>query len=280
MRAFTRSKPDPPRARRRFGQHFLADSRAVHRIVDALAPAADEPVLEIGPGQGALTSRLIGAASRIAAVEVDRGLAAALRQRFDPEKLLLFERDVLSLDLADVAPALSCPPGAPLAVVGNLPYNISKPVAMKLVAERESVSRAVLMFQREVADRLTAGFGTRAYGPLTVLAGRAYRVTALFDLSPAAFRPRPAVTSTVTRWERRPPDDLPPALEPALRACLAACFAHRRQTLLNNVRAALPGGVDEARALLASAGLDPGARAEAVPPEGFLILASFWPRGD
>ncbi len=277
MRVFTRVKPVPTRARPRLGQHFLTDPRAVHRIVEALAPSPGEAVLEIGPGRGALTSHLIHAAGRIAAVELDRELAAALGERFASGDLVLFERDVLRLDLAEVAAALGLSPGSPLAVAGNLPYGISKPVAAKLVVERGAVSRAVLMFQREVADRLVASPGTKEYGPLTVLVGRAFRVTALFDLPPSAFRPRPAVISTVTRWDRLPPGDLPRAIEPALRASLSACFARRRQTLLNNLRAALPGGADEARALLERAALDPGARAETVPPEGFVELARFWP---
>jgi 16S rRNA (adenine1518-N6/adenine1519-N6)-dimethyltransferase len=277
MRAFLREKPVRHRARRRLGQHFLADRRAVRRIIEALDPSPGEPVLEIGPGRGALTSDLVRAAGRIAAVELDSDLAAALGARFPTGSLALFERDILLLELKEVAEALGFASPAPLAVVGNLPYGISKPVAAKLVAERDAVSRAVLMFQREVASRLVARPGTKDYGPLTILVGRAYRVESLFDLPPSSFRPRPAVVSTVTRWERLPAGKLPPAIEPALRDALSACFAHRRQTLLNNLRAALPGGADEARALLARAALDPGLRAEAVPPEGFLDLAAIWP---
>jgi 16S rRNA (adenine1518-N6/adenine1519-N6)-dimethyltransferase len=271
-------RPDPPFARRRFGQHFLANPRTATRIVEALAPAPDEPVLEIGPGRGALTAPLLEAAGRIAAVELDRDLASELRERFDGDRLVLFETDVLRFPLRKVAPALGHPDGSLLAIAGNLPYNISKPVASKLIREREQVARAVLMFQREVAERLTAAPATKAYGPLTVLAGLAYRVTALFDLSPSAFRPRPAVWSTVTRWERRDPDDLPGPLEQPLRACLAACFARRRQTLFNNLRAALPGGADDARALLLETGLDPGARAESLPAASFVALAKLWPQ--
>jgi 16S rRNA (adenine1518-N6/adenine1519-N6)-dimethyltransferase len=277
MRAFGPLKPDPPPARRRFGQNFLANPAAVSRIVAAVHPAPGEPLLEIGPGRGALTGPLLREAGRIAAVELDRDLAAALRERYPADRLLLFERDVLRLPLEEVARALGLPARAPIVVAGNLPYNISKPVAAMLVRERATVSRAILMFQREVADRLTALPGTREYGPLTVLVGRAFRVSALFDLAPSSFRPRPAVVSTVTRWERRDPEDLPPALEAPLRDCLRACFARRRQTLLNNLRAALPGGAEEARALLALAGLSPGSRAETVCPEAFLALARSWP---
>src|SRR5262245_31299105 len=162
----TRQKP--PRPRRRFGQNFLVDARAVRRIVDALAPRPDETVVEIGPGRGALTEELLARVPRLTAIELDRDLAALLSARFGPERLVLLSRDVLDVGLAELSP--------PLAVVGNLPYNVSKPVAMKLVGERAAIDRAVLMFQREVAERLLATPGTPAYGPLTVLSGLAFRI--------------------------------------------------------------------------------------------------------
>jgi 16S rRNA (adenine1518-N6/adenine1519-N6)-dimethyltransferase len=133
------------------------------------------------------------------------------------------------------------------------------------------------MFQREVADRLTAVPGTGAYGPLTVLAGRAYRIERLFDLPPGAFRPRPKVVSTVTRWTPLAAEGLPPSLVPPLREVLRVAFARRRQTLRKNLRAALQGGDEAAARLLANAGLDGALRAEAIPPEGFVRLASAWP---
>ena len=176
------------------------------------------------------------------------------------------ERDALDVPFASFGPAVT--------LVGNLPYNISKPFAMKMVRERAAVRRAVLMYQREVAARLTAAPGTSAYGPLTVLAGEAFTVERLFDLPPGAFRPRPKVVSTVTRWTPRAEPRLPD-LEP-LAAVLRAAFAHRRQTLLKNLRGALAGGEEEARALLGRAGLAGSVRAEAVPPEGFVALARLW----
>ena len=166
-----------------------------------------------------------------------------------------------------------------VAVVGNLPYNISKPIAMRMIDARRTVSRAVLMFQSEVADRLTAAPGGRDYGPLTVLTGLTYRIERAFELAPGAFRPRPKVRSTVTRWVPR--EDLPSTGElGALRDCLRACFASRRKTLSNNVRAALACSERVAATMLAKAGLDPGARAETVSPAGFVRLARAWPRPD
>jgi 16S rRNA (adenine1518-N6/adenine1519-N6)-dimethyltransferase len=133
------------------------------------------------------------------------------------------------------------------------------------------------MFQREVADRLTAAPGTGAYGPLTVLTGRAYRIERLFDVAPGAFRPCPKVVSTVTRWTKRGDDALPDALISPLKAVLSAAFARRRQTLRKNLRAALRGGDHAAVRLLAQAEIDGALRAEVISPEGFVALARAWP---
>jgi len=260
-----------PLPRRRFGQNFLTDRGVIGRIVAALAPGAVENVLEIGPGRGALTEALLATVPHISAIEIDRDLAAHLRSQYPEAQLRVIETDVLDVSFSALAGAL------PLVIAGNLPYNISKPVAMKLVVERRAVSRAVLMFQREVAGRLTATVGTAAYGPLTVLAGRAYRIERLFDIAPGAFHPRPQVVSTVTRWTPRNDEALPESLIAPLKTVLRAAFARRRQTLQKNVRAALSGDDTAASALLAQAGLDGGLRAEAVPPEGFVVLARLWP---
>lgn len=254
-----------PRAKRRFGQNFLVDPGAIRRIVAAFVPPGPEPVVEIGPGRGALTEALLDAGCDVVAIEIDRDLASSLRARHGEGRLRVLEADVLSVPLRSIGPRLS--------IVGNLPYNISKPVALKLVKERACVTRALLMFQREVADRLTAETGTGAYGPLTVLAGRAFTIERMFELPPGAFRPRPKVVSTMTRWTPRPAEALPETLVPALMEILRTSFAHRRQTLLKNLRAACAGGEAEAKALLAAAGVDGSLRAEAVPPERFVALA-------
>jgi len=262
-------------AKRSLGQNFLIDRRAVQRIVAALAPRPAEPVLEIGPGRGALTGELIRAAGRIAAVEYDDGLAERLRERFDESALDLRVQDVLQLDLSEVASALTADGAGRLAIVGNLPYNISKPIAQLLIRQRRHVDRAVLMFQREVAQRLTAGPGSRAYGPLSVLAGFTFRVERLFDLPPRAFWPRPGVVSTVTRWSGTESPPLAEEDERRLRGVLAACFSRRRKTLRNNLRGIF-GDDTRVDGLLEAAGLDGGLRAEAIPPEGFLRLAVRW----
>jgi 16S rRNA (adenine1518-N6/adenine1519-N6)-dimethyltransferase len=258
-----------------FGQHFLIDRQAVRRIVAALELRPGEPLLEIGPGRGALTGDLIRAVGQIAAVEVDPRMALGLRQQFAREQLRLYEQDVMDLNPAEVLAALGASPDARLVVAGNLPYAISKRIAQKLIRERARIDRAVLMFQREVAERLTAEPGGKSYAPLTVLARLTYRITRAFDLPPRAFAPRPAVVSTVTRWRRREGRGLSDPQAERLRGVLAACFARRRRTLRNNLRARL--GDDRAvDRLLAAAEIDGGLRAEAVPPEGFLRLAAFW----
>jgi 16S rRNA (adenine1518-N6/adenine1519-N6)-dimethyltransferase len=267
---------DERRHRRRFGQNFLVHEHAVRRIVAALDPVPGDAVLEIGPGRGALTGALIESAGRIAAVEVDPALAARLAERYPDEQLLLIREDVRKVNLAAIAARLSAERPQRLAVAGNLPYNISKPIALRLVEQRGAVDRAVLMFQREVAQRLVASPGTRAYGPLTVLAGLAYSIDSLFDLGPAAFRPRPRVSSSVTVWTRRESSPLDGIEEPLMR-CLAASFGRRRQTLRNNLRAAV-GETSRTEALLEAAELDGSLRAEALPPDAYVRLARAWKR--
>ncbi len=273
MRRSRRPEELPPL--RRFGQHFLVDARAVAAIRDALSPAPGDAVLEIGPGRGALTAALLDLGLAVVAVEIDRGLARSLRDRFAGRSLEVLEQDILDLDFAEIPSRSGLPADAPIVVAGNLPYNLSKPIAMRIVEERARVRRAVLMFQREVADRLVASPGTKEYGPLTVLAGLAFRIERVFDLPPGAFRPRPKVTSTVTLWTRREPAALADALEPALRGVLRAAFARRRGTLRVNLRAAL--GETAAATLLSAAGVDEGLRAERLGPDAFVRLAAAWP---
>lgn len=277
MASDERPRPRIPFAKRRFGQNFLVDAPLARKLVRSAAITDGEAVLEIGPGRGALTGHLLEAVPRIAAVEIDRDLASALRERFDAERLLLFERDVLELPFAEVRAALGIPGGPPLVVVGSLPYNVSKPIARKLVEEKAGIGRALLVFQREVAARLTARHGTKDYGPLTILVGRSYDVKTLFPLPPEAFRPRPEVVSTATLWTRRATADDEPGLDARLEACLQAAFGRRRQTILRNLREALAGDEPRARALLAAAEIDAALRAEAVPAERLVALARIWP---
>lgn len=263
-----------PRAKKSLGQHFLVDRAAVRRIVDALDPLAGEAILEIGPGRGVLTGPIIDAAGRIAAVELDGELARELSEQYDASKLVLFPRDVLGLDLDEVLAALNATDGRRVAVVGNLPYNISKPVAQKLIRDRRRIDRAVLMFQREVAARIVAAPGGKDYGPLSVLTRLTYQVESLFDLPPGAFAPRPRVVSSVTRWRPRREPALDADRERRLRTVLTVCFARRRRMLRNNLRAALRD--DQVDHLLAAVETRGDLRAETLEPDVFLRMADRW----
>lgn len=264
------------RASRRWGQNFLVDPGAIRRIVEATGPLAGTIALEIGPGRGAMTEELLQRVERLVAVEVDPRLSADLRARFAPERLVIIETDVLTLDWDSVAAAAGVASSHRITVIGNLPYNISKPIVMRLVQQRRRLDRAVLMLQREVVERIVAPPGCREYGAMGVLVGAAFRVERLFDLQPGAFRPRPKVVSTVTRWLPRSSEELPESVEVALRTALRASFGHRRRTLFNNLRSALAGDERTVSLLLRRADLDGKLRPEAVTPEGYRRLADAW----
>lgn len=257
------------RARKSLGQHFLVDRKAVARIVGAASIEHGDAVLEIGPGRGALTAPLIEAAGRLTAVEADGALAAILLDRFGSDRLRILSEDVLKCDI------LSEPGGSRWIVVGNLPYNISKPVADLLIRRRGALSRAVLMFQREVADRFVAQPGSRQYGPQSVLSSLTFKIERLFDLPPAAFRPAPRVHSTVTRWQPLHADPLDSDLESALRRTLRICFAQRRRTLRNNLRLHFDDSARFEQAIEIG-DIDLSRRAETLGAAEFLELARRW----
>ncbi len=250
------------RARKRFGQHFLHDPAIVDRILQAIAPRAGESIVEIGPGRGVLTRPLLAAAGRLDAVEIDRDLAARLAADFPPGSGLdLHVGDALEFDFG----ALAARRGARLRIIGNLPYNISTPLLFHLLETPAAFADLHVMLQREVIERMAATPGSRNYGRLTVMLAPWARVEKLFDVGPGAFQPPPAVWSSVARLTLR----VTPAFEvPASFAGLvASAFSQRRKTLRNALKALLSAAEIEA------AGVDPGARAEVVPPEGFAALA-------
>jgi 16S rRNA (adenine1518-N6/adenine1519-N6)-dimethyltransferase len=248
------------RPRKRFGQNFLADPHYVARIVDAIDPRPSDNVVEIGPGLGALTGNLIERAGRIAAVEIDRDLAARLRQRFAPDRLSLFETDALTFDFAAL--------GEELRVVGNLPYNISSPLLFHLAASERRLRDVHVMLQREVVARMTAKPATPDYGRLTVMLQARFAVTRLFTVPSGAFRPAPEVESAVARLI--PLGTARPAIaDDALFArIVAAAFGQRRKTLRNALT-----GLADARTLH-DAGIDPSARGETLSIAEFVRLAN------
>jgi len=213
------------RARKRFGQHFLADSGVVDAIVDAIDPREGELLVEIGPGLAALTSALLARLPHLHAIEIDRDLAARLRSRYSPRQLTLHEADALRFDFAAIAASQS----QRLRIVGNLPYNVSSPLLVRLLGFRALVRDQHFMLQREVVERIVAVPSTRDFGRLSVLMQAFYEVERLFDVGPQAFDPPPRVHSSVIRMRVRG-DRL--ARDPTpLQQVLAAAFAQRRKMI-------------------------------------------------
>lgn len=250
------------RPRKRFGQHFLHDTQVVARLVAAIRPGCDQHIIEIGPGEGALTRPLLETGTRLTVIELDRDLAAALPERLGfPERLEVIQADVLNVDLASVA-------GGPVRVVGNLPYNISTPIMFHLFKWREVITDMHFMLQKEVVDRLVAQPGTKQYGRLSVMAAFHCRMERLFNVSPGAFRPPPKVDSAIVRMQPKALEKDTLARLPQLEEVVRRAFGQRRKTLRN----ALKGLLDEVN--IEAAGVDPAARAETVSLQGFLDLAN------
>jgi 16S rRNA (adenine1518-N6/adenine1519-N6)-dimethyltransferase len=259
------------RARKRFGQHFL-EPAWVHKVVQAIAPHPNDRFLEIGPGRGALTLPLAAAVSQVIAVEVDRDLAASLRQRL-PTNVRVIEGDFLATDLAL---HLGPPDASPWRVAGNLPYNITAPILARLFRlheEGERVSEATLMVQREVADRLSARPGTREYGVLTVTTQRLAHVERVLDLPPGAFRPAPKVHSALVRLTFRTGAErieVPSGFDGLVRSV----FTQRRKRLSNALRPFAESVGRSADVVLKAAAIDGGRRPETLSLAEFVQLAT------
>ena len=221
-----------PYPSKRLGQHFLRDQRIIHRIIEALAPKADETIVEIGPGTGALTSVLVGRAGRLIAVEFDKKLTPLLNERFSSfPNFKLLMADALTADFcAEIVPAKSA------RLVANLPYNISTAILQRLIAQRECFEEMVLMLQREVVERLLAPPGTTDRGYISVLVEAYCEAEKLFDVAPGAFRPPPKVWSSVMRLKFRPRINADVADQNLLWETVSAGFALKRKTILNNLR--------------------------------------------
>ena len=221
-----------PYPSKRLGQHFLRDQRIIHRIIESLAPKADETIVEIGPGTGALTSVLAERAGRLIAVEFDNKLTSLLNERFSSfPNFKLLMADALTLDFcAEILPAQSA------RLVANLPYNISTAILQRLIAQRECFDEMVVMLQREVVERVLAPPGTTDRGYISVLVEAYCEAEKLFDVAPGAFRPPPKVWSSVMRLKFRPRINADVADESLLWETVSAGFAQKRKTILNNLR--------------------------------------------
>lgn len=250
------------RPRKRFGQHFLHDPYVIERIVTALDPQPGQPLVEIGPGRGALTEPVLESGATLHVVELDRDLAAALREvATRNDRLHVHEADALRFDFAGLAT------GQPLRVFGNLPYNVSTPLLFHLLAQAQAIGDMLFMLQREVVERMEAAPGNKRYGRLTVMLAVAARVEKLFTVSRGAFTPPPKVESAVVRVVPRAVP-LDAGIERAeLARLVTTAFSHRRKTLRNALR-----GLRSAEQI-AAVGLDPAQRPETVDPESFVALA-------
>ncbi len=254
-----------PPPRKRLGQHFLTDPRILARIADALEITADDTVVEIGPGRGALTKQLVQRAKRVVAIEIDRTLAARLREEYEgDERLTIVERDVLDVGLGEAS-------GGPYLVVGNVPYNITTPILFHAL-ERPRARRAVFLVQREVADRVVAPPGSEAYGALSVNVQALARGELLGGVAAGAFTPPPKVESAILRVVPLDAPLVEPAEEAAYRTMVVGAFGFRRKQMRRVVRELWSVGANEASALLERAAIDPAARPEVLDPAAFARL--------
>ena len=257
------------RARHSMSQNFLADPEVLEAILGEAAPGPGRHVLEIGPGLGFLTGGLLETGAEVTAVELDRGLAAFLRDRFADQlevgRLRLIDGDALDLDLTRVVPP-------PYDVVANLPYHITSPILHRLLGATPRPERLVLMVQREVAERIASPPGGMSY--LSVFVQYHAKVRIAFEVPPTAFEPEPAVKSAVIVVEPYPDDDrLPtPEAEDALWRLVQASFRERRKMLHNVLTRQLPVEPDQVSAALAAAGIAPDRRPQTVAVGEWLAL--------
>ena len=250
--------PALPRAKKRFGQHFLTDRHYVDRIVHAIAPQRGDAMVEIGPGTGILTRELAPRLDHLHVVEIDRDLAAALRREF-PSHVAVHEADALEFAFETLP--------APLRVVGNLPYNVSTPILFRMAAIADRLRDCVFMLQREVVDRMVAEPATPEYGRLSVMLQYRFEMALAVRVPPGAFTPPPKVDSAVVRM-RPLGADRPRAIDDAFHArVVAGAFEQRRKMLRSALRALVPAAAFEA------AGVDPSRRGETLSVREFIALA-------
>ncbi len=241
-RAIASARPAARGKTRALGQHFLRDDVVAQRIVGLVAPTPRDLVVEIGPGRGALTGHLARSAGRLLALEIDAGLASALRARFPPSPHLeLIEADARRYDFSRLRDQRPDPEGRVL-VVGNLPYSVGKPILMALVEAGGAIDEMALMLQKEVAERVAAEPGSKTYGALSVLTQIACEVTLAFAVPPGAFTPPPRVHSAVIHLRVRAAPPVPIADPRRFGVIVRAAFGQRRKNLANALAAGLTAG--------------------------------------
>ena len=246
--------------RKRFGQHFLHDQGILRRIVECISPKAGERIVEIGPGEGALTLPLLRAAGKLTAIELDRDLVEPLREKARGiGELDVISADVLTVDFSTLGPSLR--------IVGNLPYNISTPILFHCLDNAANIADMHFMLQKEVVERMAAAPGSKVYGRLSVMLQFRCSVDPLLNVPPGAFRPPPKVDSAVVRLTPLPASSLPDVDTALLANVVRAAFGQRRKTLSNALREVATA------ADLEAAGIDARLRAEQVPVADFVRLA-------
>ena len=257
--------------RKRFGQHFLAQSRTAERIVASAELEGSDVIVEVGPGLGALTQFILPKVRRLDLVELDRDLATYLEANIPSMECQVFfyRQDVLEFDFG----ALSRAEGQQLIVLGNLPYNITSPLIFHLLESRSCLKRAVFMVQKEVGERLAASPGTKDYGVLSVLLGACAQVSPLFAVGPSQFYPPPKVDSLVLRidFDRGPHIDA--SSFKWLRRVVNAAFQQRRKTLQNSLKGVVGKNAILLENVFEKSGIDPRRRPETLSSEEFLNLA-------
>ena len=248
--------------RKRFGQHFLHDPGILARIVASVAPRPDDRIVEIGPGEGALTLPLLRKAGHLTAIELDRDLIEPLRVKAQGVgELTIISADALTVDFNTLAD------GARIRLVGNLPYNISTPILFHCLEHAGAIDDMHFMLQKEVVDRMAAAPGSKTYGRLSVMLQLRCTVEPLLHVPPGAFRPPPKVDSAVVRLVPLPAQQLPDVDFALVEKLVRAAFGQRRKTLSNALS-------DHASAAdIVAASLDPRARAEQLAPEAYVALA-------
>jgi len=251
-------------ARKRFGQNFLHDPHLIQKIIRLIDPQPGDHLVEIGPGQAAITAPLIAAAGHVHAIEIDRDLVARLRERFSEEQLSIDQNDVLRVDFVGLSQRL----GGRLRVVGNLPYNISSPILFHLLEAADSIVDQFVMLQKEVVDRMVADHGSKIYGRLSVMLQARYRLQRCLLVPPGAFHPAPKVDSAIVRMVPIAHDQVRVKDWPIFAAVVAMAFSQRRK-MLRNTLAPYMEIID-----WAGLGIAPTNRAEDLSVDQFIDLAN------
>jgi len=252
------------KAKKRFGQNFLVDERVIGDIINAIRPEADDNMVEIGPGLGALTRPLLKRLNHLHVVEIDRDIIARLLHDYPPDnpesKLIVHAGDALAFDFALLP--------APLRIVGNLPYNISSPLLFHFADHAAHIRDMHFMLQNEVVERMVAMPSTQEYGRLSVMLQYRFEMEKLLDVSPQSFRPPPKVDSAFVRMIPLPAREITVRNEKLFAGIVGAAFGQRRKTLRNTLR----GYLDEEDFVLL--GIDPGLRAENLSVAEFVSVTN------